>query len=131
MNDVMRERLAVYRTAADDADWGDVVRRSRRHRARRIAVPTATVVALGALLAAPALGLDDRLLGAHDGDRDPVPMWLGFRRDGTLCIALANRCEDVDRSRRVVFTLVGGEDRLLRGYANAPRGAQLEVVGAD
>jgi hypothetical protein len=131
MTDVLRERLAAYRSDADDADWDDVLRRSRPHRVRRTALPTAVLVALGTLLAAPALGLDDRLLSARDSEQKPVPMWLGLRPNGSFCIALANRCEDVDRSRRLILTIVEGDGRFLRGYANAPEGARLELVAAD
>ena len=131
MTDVLHERLAAYRSGVDDADWDDVVRRSRPHRMRRIALPTALLVALGTLLAAPALGLDGGLPGSGDSEQKPVPMWLGLRPDGSFCIALANRCEDVDRSRRLILTIVESEGRFLRGYANAPEGARLELVAAD
>jgi hypothetical protein len=83
------------------------------------------------LLAAPALGLEDRLRGTQEPEPAPLPMWLGLRPDGTFCVALASRCEDVDRARPLVFRLVDAELPLLRGYVNAGPGATLELVRSD
>ena len=58
-------------------------------------------------------------------------MWLGLGADETFCIALAGRCDDVDRSRRLVAIVVPSDPPLLRGYANAPRRASLELVTAE
>jgi hypothetical protein len=131
MTDLLHERLAALRAGPDESDWDDVVRRSARRRSRRHAAQVTLLILCAGLLATPGLGLS-RVLGGDSQETAPtVPMWLGLRADGTFCIALVNRCDDVDRSRRVVHAVVGTNPPLLRGYANAPRNATLELVSAD
>ena len=132
MTDLLHDRLTALRTAEDDPDWHDVLRRTSRRRTRRLSAQGALFVLCAALMATPALGLGRVLDGGQDDAATTPPMWLGLRADGTFCIALARQpCDDVDRERRLVFKVVDAETPLLRGYANAPQGATLELVSAD
>jgi hypothetical protein len=69
---LLAERFAAIAPTGADADWDDVVRRSRRHRdrrgsqRRRGALLAAAAAGLALLLAVPALGLGGRVTGLID-----------------------------------------------------------------
>jgi hypothetical protein len=77
---VLAQRFEALSSARDDSDWTDVrlragVRPSRRLRLAAVAL----VLILGTLLAAPALGLDERLGQLfEDGEPAPPPVQKDF-----------------------------------------------------
>ena len=76
----LAQRFEALAHARDDSDWTDVRLRAgtRPSRRLRLAVP-ALVLILGTLLAAPALGLDDKLGRLfEDGEPAPPPVQKDF-----------------------------------------------------
>jgi hypothetical protein len=124
---------------AADADWADVLRRAGVRRAGRAspraAVAIAALAAGIALLAAPALGLGDRLRELVGADaRDDVALFRARlaapdgTRAGSFTVAVESR--DVRRPGAGRLRLFTGPLRwtlTYRGVGGAPRAAHVHV----